>query len=35
MVMLFFGGGDNIGEDHNNERQIYDDDVEDHVIKRK
>ena len=28
----FFGGGDNIGEYHNNERQIYDDDVDDNVI---
>ena len=28
MAMLAFGGGDNIGEDHNNERQIYDDDVD-------
>ena len=32
MAMLVFGGGDNIGEDHNDERQIFDDDVVDHVI---
>ena len=32
MAMLVFGGGDDIGEDHNDERQIFDDDVVDHVI---